>query len=186
MMRVLLALLLAPPALAVKMPDCLHAHTKRAPKDLAALQTCQKKAKSALEDKAEKLGKPLSEAQLDAIDDHQRAEAHRFLSESRFVIDGGDSPAPSDDSAPRNDSAPSGNGAPTPANPRGGSPQDASSDPRAASVIADVRARLAAAGVTDPSPALQGRLLDALTKSQGEVTPEIQHMIDAAAPQHAP
>ncbi len=72
---VALTLASAPASAAVK--NCLK--TKPPPLSLDDLRDCQQRVHDAAVARAEGKGTPLTEQQLDAIDDQQRAEARRFL-----------------------------------------------------------------------------------------------------------
>ena len=79
-----LPLLLALDALAApaaRLPDCIHvAGTTQLRQDLSSVRACQEKYRRRVVDQAEAKGKPVSEARLEEIDEHHRAEARSFLS----------------------------------------------------------------------------------------------------------
>ena len=86
----LLLAALTVPALAEKIPDCIHVSSTsvRYKADLDAVRDCQEKARQKLIDDAKDAGKPLSYAKLEGIDDKQRAQVRDFLGHSGTVIDG--------------------------------------------------------------------------------------------------
>ena len=91
----LLAVLAAPASAAVRPASCLHVSSGTAPSNLDELRDCQEKTRAAVVAAADKKGKPLTEAQLDKLDDYQRDEARRFLSQPQIVATGSaDEPAP--------------------------------------------------------------------------------------------
>ena len=72
---VVLTLASAPARAAVK--NCLKTHPR--PRTLERLRECQDDARAAAIERANRKGAPLTGAQLDAIDDQQRAEARDFF-----------------------------------------------------------------------------------------------------------
>jgi hypothetical protein len=81
----LLAALSAAPAAALSPARCLNPASGAAPSTLEELRACQDKARAAAVAAAAAKGAPLTDAQLDALDDYQRAEARRFFARSRVA-----------------------------------------------------------------------------------------------------
>ena len=69
---------LAAPASAVVVPACLHVSSGTAPSNLDELHACQNRARAAAVAAALDKGAPLTAAQLDKLDDDQRAEARKL------------------------------------------------------------------------------------------------------------
>lgn len=184
---------------APKPASCLHPAGKKAkpPKTLEALKSCQKRVKRALETAAQKKGKPLSDDQLDAVDDVQRAETREFMAASHEVIGAreADVEVPSSasgggDGGGRGDSASDG--------PRGGQggaqndgaagkddggPDHESTGDRDTSEAGDIQRRFTAAGVM-PAPGEIEAIKAAMFSTRGHVTPEISRMISNIIADH--
>jgi hypothetical protein len=98
----LLAVLAAPACAAVRPASCLHVSSGTATSSLDELRDCQEKTRAAVVAAAEKKGAPLTEAQLDKLDDYQRDEARKFLSQPQIVSTGNaDGAAPKPAARPR-------------------------------------------------------------------------------------
>ena len=162
----LLIALLAVPALAQKVPDCIHVSTTAAKlrykPDLDSVRDCQEKARQKLIDDAQNKGKPLSYAKVERIDDRQRAEVREFLANSGTIIEG---------STKNNRSL--------------GGVTDADRSRVSAAEGAEIGAleeRLHAAagdGKDGITPAMGRDLIDSLTKKQGFVSPDMKDLIDS-------
>lgn len=170
----LLAAALCAPAAARAWPDCLHVGAKKTPpRTFAELRACQKQAARRLADRAEAKGKPLSDADRDALAEHQRVEARKFLARPGAVVAGPPGPAPAEG---KNADAPnSGEDDGRPAGPG----MDANSA-ELGPAIAHVQQRFAAAGIDEVPQDAAARLRPALEATGGRVTPEIEGMIDDA------
>lgn len=162
----LLIALLAVPASAQKIPDCIHVSTTavklRYKPDLDAVRDCQEKARQKLIDDAQDKGKPLSYLKVERIDDHQRAEVREFLANSGTIIEGSTK------------------------NSRSlGGVTDADRSRVSAAEGAEIGAleeRLHAAagdGKDGITPAMGRDLIDSLTKKQGFVSPDMKDLIDS-------
>lgn len=160
-----LAALLAVPAAAQKVPDCIHVSTTavklRYKPDLEAVRDCQEKARQRLIDDAASKGRPLSHRTLERIDDEQRAQVRDFLANSGTVIEGA-----------------------TKSGPFGGvSDEDRSRVSAAEGAELDaLEKRLHAAagdGKDGITPAMGRDLIDSLTKQQGFVSAPMRDLIDA-------
>jgi hypothetical protein len=167
----LLPLLSAAPASAASLrpASCLvGSHGASAPKTLDELRECQAGAREDLIDAAESKGKPLTAAQLDKIDDLQRAEARKFLARPQIVSTG---PAAPDEGA-----------AATKGNLGGVTPADAARvDPKSASGIKGLQDRLQAAagdGKNGITPAMADDIRATLTQSQGSISPDMKALLD--------
>ncbi|MDP3541622.1 MAG: hypothetical protein Q8T11_04055 [Elusimicrobiota bacterium] len=162
----LLAALLAAPASAQKVPDCIHVSTTavklRYKPDLESVRDCQEKARQKLIDDAVSKGKPLSYRTIERIDDEQRAQVRDFLANSGTVIEG----------ATKSDRA------------LGGVTEEdrsrVSSEEGAALGALEERLHAAAGDGKDGiTPAMGRDLIDSLTKQQGFVSGEMKDLIDA-------
>ncbi len=166
---------LASPGAARTWPDCLKQGPKKTPaSSFKRLQSCQKKAKRRLIDQAEAKGRPLSAAELDALDAHQRAEARTFLAQPRVVVSG---PAPSEDDPQEEGQARAG-GDDAGGGRRVGGGHKGKHDRMFPAAAAQVEARFREAGIAEvPSDAVE-RLKLALTTSGGKITPDIDRQIN--------
>lgn len=162
----LLAALLAVPAAAQKVPDCIHVSTTavklRYKPNLESVRDCQEKARQKLIDDAANKGKPLSYQAIERIDDQQRAQVRDFLAHSGTIIEG----------ATKSDRG------------LGGVTDEdrsrVSSEEGAA--LGDLEKRLHAGagdGKDGITPAMGRDLIDSLTKQQGFVSGEMKDLIDA-------
>lgn len=174
---------LSTPGAARVWPDCLNSGPKKTPvSSFSRLKSCQKKAKRRLIDRAEAKAKPLSTAELDSLDAHQRAEARRFLAQPNIVVSGpplpqneaGDESAGQDGTDGSRGEAEHGQNGP---GDRGG--RKSKPDRVIAAAASQVEARFHEAGIPEvPSDAIE-RLKFALTASGGRITPDIDRQIDA-------
>lgn len=69
-------------------PDCLKPKGSPAPASFEELRACQDDARGELLERARRRGKELSGAERETLDEHQRAEARRFMARSREIIAG--------------------------------------------------------------------------------------------------
>jgi hypothetical protein len=83
LLPILLALLTVPASAAVHPASCLHVSSGTAPSNLDELRACQDRTRAAAIAAAAGKGAPLTGAQLDEIDDDQRAEARKFLAKPK-------------------------------------------------------------------------------------------------------
>lgn len=162
----LLAALLAVPAAAQKVPDCIHVSTTavklRYKPDLESVRDCQEKARQKLIDDAANKGKPLSYAKVERIDDLQRAEVRDFLANSGTIIEG----------ATKSDRGLGGLTGEDRARVSAGEGAE----------LGALEKRLHAAagdGKDGITPAMGRDLIDSLTKQQGFVSPQMRDLIDA-------
>ncbi|MCR4296180.1 MAG: hypothetical protein NUW21_11650 [Elusimicrobia bacterium] len=161
----LLVALLAVPASAQKVPDCIHVSTTAAKlrykPDLESVRDCQEKARQKLIDDAANKGKPLSYKTIERIDDEQRAQVRDFLANSGTIIEGATKSG------------------------RLGGVTDEDRSRVSAGEGAELDAlekRLHAAagdGKDGITPAMGRDLIDSLTKQQGFVSPQMRDLIDA-------
>lgn len=151
---------------ALALPDCIHVSTAAArPRykpDLDSVRDCQEKARRKLIGDAEAKGKPLSYAQIEGIDDRQRAEVREFLANSGTIIEG----------STKND------------RPLGGAVDEdlAKLSPEEGAEIRALEKRLheaAGDGKEGITPAMGRDLVDSLAKRQGFVSPGMRDLIDA-------
>jgi hypothetical protein len=162
----LLIALLAVPASAQKIPDCIHVSTTavklRYKPDLDSVRDCQEKAREKLIDDARNKGKPLSYAKVERIDDLQRAEVREFLANSGTIIEGSTKNSRS-------------LGGVTDADLSRVSPEEGAE-------IGALEKRLHAAagdGKDGITPAMGRDLIDSLTKKQGFVSSDMRDLIDS-------
>lgn len=162
----LLAALLAVPASAQKVPDCIHVSTTavklRYKPNLESVRDCQEKARQKLIDDAANKGKALSYQTIERIDDEQRAQVRDFLAHSGTIIEG----------ATKSDRG------------LGGVTDEDRSRVSAeeGAALGDLEKRLHAAagdGKDGITPAMGRDLIDSLTKRQGFVSGEMKDLIDA-------
>lgn len=161
----MLIALLAVPASAQKVPDCIHVSTTavklRYKPDLESVRDCQEKARQKLIDDAANKGKPLSYKTIERIDDEQRAQVRDFLANSGTIIEGA-----------------------TKSGPLGGVTEEDRSRASAGegAALGELEKRLHAAagdGKDGITPAMGRDLIDSLTKQQGFVSPQMRDLIDA-------
>jgi hypothetical protein len=162
----LLIAILAVPASAAKLPDCIHVSTTavrlRYKPNLDAVRDCHEKARQKLIDDAAAKGKPLSDAKLEQIDDEARAQVREFLANSGAVIDGGPGNGP-------------GLGGVTQKDLERVSAEDGAD-------ISGLEKRLHGAagdGKDGITPAMGRDLIDSLTKKQGFVSPDMKDLLDS-------
>jgi hypothetical protein len=171
----LLVVLAASPAFALKPASCLHPAKGSAPTSLDDLRACQAKTRAAVVAAAENKGAPLTPAQLDAIDDYQRAEARKFFAQPQIVATG--SPAPAATAAASASGAPGKLGGATPA--------DLSrADPKSRDAISGLQTRLQAAagdGSNGVTPAMAADIQSTLLKTQGSISPDMQSLLDSVS-----
>ena len=156
----------AKPAPAPKIPDCIHVSTMTArPRfqpDLETVRECQEIAKNRLIDEAAGKRKPLTEAQIEKIEDDQRAEVRDYLANSGVVLDG---------------KSKSGRGL------GGVTKKDLERvTPEEGAEIGALEKRLhdaAGDGKDGITPAMGRDIIDSLTKKQGFVSPDMKELLDA-------
>lgn len=155
---------LALSASAAKLPDCIHVSSTsvRYKADLDAVRDCQEKARQKMIDDAAAKGKPLTYAQLENIDDRQRAQVRDFLANSGTIIEG----------STKSDR---GLGGVTGDDLKRVSAEDGAD-------IQGLEKRLHAAagdGKDGITPAMGRDIIDSLTKKQGFVSPDMKDLIDS-------
>ncbi|MDD5303054.1 MAG: hypothetical protein PHS14_08080 [Elusimicrobia bacterium] len=160
----LLIALLAVPASAAKLPDCIHVSSTsvRYKADLDAVRDCQERARQKLIDDAAAKGKPLSYEKLEKIDDQQRAQVREFLANSGTIIEGTTKSDRGLGGVTQKDL------------------QRVSADEGAE--IGDLEKRLHAAagdGKEGITPAMGRDLIDSLTQKQGFVSADMRDLIDS-------
>lgn len=162
----LLIAVLAAPASAAKLPDCIHVSTTavhlRYKPNLDAVRDCQEKTRQGLIDDAVAKGKPLSEGKLEKIDDEHRAQVREYLANSGTVIEGTSAGGP-------------GLGGVTDKDLGRVSAEDGDE-------ISGLEKRLHAAagdGKDGISPAMGRDIIDSLTKKQGFVSPDMKDLLDS-------
>jgi len=175
MLTLLVVLAVAPANAAsvkVKPASCLHPASGSPPASLDDLRACQTTARAAVVDAAAAKGTPLTQAQLDKLDDYQRAEARKFFAQPGIVAKGG--PEPEADAPPAPKASPSKLG--------GATPSDlARTDGKTADSISDLQARLQAAagdGSNGITPAMGADILATLMQAQGGLSPDMKSLLD--------
>lgn len=170
----LLAVLAALPASAssasVRPKSCLHPKSGSPPTSLDDLRACQDRARADAVSAAASKGAPLTDAQLDKLDDFQRAEARKFLSSPSIVTSG--PPAPPETAQ---SSAPSGKLG-------GATAADLGRvDLNSAAAIKGLQGRLQAAagdGQNGVTPAMANDVRATLTQAQGGISPDMAALLD--------
>jgi len=190
----LLTLLTATPAAAHRLPDCLKLSAGAVDRSqtLAELKECQEASWEKFRAKKDEKGALPTPADLDRLDDHQRAEARRLLAESREVLDGNarhgvlqDEPDFGSKKGAVSALKP-GEAPPAGAHPGelgGVTEQDLSRvDEESAADIRALQARLHAAagdGRHGIAPAMAEDIRKTLAESQDSLSPEMQALLDA-------
>ncbi|MFI5363073.1 MAG: hypothetical protein ACHQ49_13980 [Elusimicrobiota bacterium] len=172
----LLAVLTVAPAAAapvkIKPASCLHPASGPPPASLEDLQACQNRTRAAVVNAAQSQGAPLTNAQLDKLDDYQRAEARKFFASPAIVAKGGPEPVTDAAASPQASTNKLG----------GATPSDlAHTDAKTASSISDLQARLQAAagdGSNGITPAMGADILATLTQAQGGLSPDMKALLD--------
>lgn len=160
----LLMAVLAVPASAQTLPDCIHVSSTsiRFKKTLDAVRECQDAARQKLIEDAKDKGKPLSYQKIELIEDRQRAEVRTYLEKSGTIIEGSSKSARSLEEATAKN------------------PDRLSTDESAEISALETRLRSAAgdgkAGIT---PAMGRDIIDSLEKKQGSVSPGMRDLIDS-------
>jgi hypothetical protein len=168
----LLAVLAAAPSSAapVRPASCLRGASGAAPASLDDLRDCQDRVRADAVNAAESKGKPLTAAQLDKLDDFQRAEARKFLSSSQAVIP---------------DAAPSAKPAASNGKLGGATGADlAKVDLKSAAAIKGLQGRMQAAagdGKNGVTPAMADDVRATLTQVQGSVSPDMQELLNSVS-----
>jgi hypothetical protein len=169
----LFALAAAPASAAVRPKSCLHDSSGAAPASLDALLACQDKARAAAVAAAQSKGTPLTEAQLDALDEFHRAEARKFLAQSQLVISG---PPPAPGAGSSNSGSSTGKlGGVTAADL-------ARVDAKTGASIQGLQGRLQAAagdGKNGITPSMADDIRATLTSAQGSISPEMQDLLNS-------
>lgn len=162
----LLVIALASPASAAKLPDCIHLSTSAARvrwmPDLDAVRDCQEKARETLAAGAAAKGRPLSETELEDLDEQQRAQAREYLAKSGTVIEGSSKAGP-------------GLGGVTDKDLGRVSAEEGTE-------VSGLEKRLHAAagdGKEGITPAMGRDMIDSLTKKQGFVSPDMKDLIES-------
>lgn len=170
-MFALIALLAATSAFAHRLPDCLRTPSERASgtQSLADLRTCQDRVREDFRTKRDKKGALPTSADLDRLDEHQRAEARRLLAGSKEIL--------GDDEAGPVKSRPGKLG--------GVTGRDLSrTDAKAAKILSDLQARIHAAagdGQDGITPAMAEDIKQTLASVQGLLSPQMQALLGAVA-----
>ncbi|HEX4049201.1 MAG TPA: hypothetical protein VH309_15245 [Elusimicrobiota bacterium] len=155
---------------AVRLASCLHPAAGKPPASFDGLRACQARARSAAVAAAAGKGAPLTDAQLDALDDAQRAEARKFFAQPSIVTTG--PPAPPETART---SAP-------PGKLGGATAADLSrADPKSAAAIEGLQGRLQAAagdGKDGVTPAMADDVRATLLQAQGGLSPDMQDLLD--------
>lgn len=152
--------------------DCLSdAGTGTPPTTFAQLRACQDRLRAGAIKKARLAGRNLTESQLEALDDLQRAQARRFFATNGSVESDGPPPAASAVAKPDAWG--------------GATPADLSRvGAGGAAAVAALQDRLhAAAGDGDQgiTPAMAADVRSTLLQAQGGVSPDMQALLDAVA-----
>jgi len=147
------------------------------------LRACQKKAARRVADQAEARGKPLTDAELDALGEHQREEARRFLARPGTVVAKPPDSA-AEAAAETKSETEAQNGAGTARRNDNGmimrdSNGDGSEPPAEMRDAANaINQRYKKAGVKKVPPEDLEDYKSALQKSGGVITPELNRLID--------
>jgi hypothetical protein len=174
----LFAVLTAAPSRAAGMPDCLgvakSSSTMARPATFDQLKACQ-----------DRVRKDVPKARVEALEEHQRAEARTFFADPSHEISGAPEAAAPDEAAA---AAPRDKGLPAHARPgQLGGPTAADLSRLGggdAASIGALEARLHAAagtGENGVTPAMADDIRATLTRSQGSVSPQMQALLDAVA-----
>ena len=191
LLPILLAALAGPASAAVRPASCVDVSSGTAPTSLAGLRRCQDKARAAAVAAAASKGTPLTEAQLDELDELQRAEARKFLAQPQIVTSG--EPRGSIGVSVRAAGA-SGSGSGGPAGSAASSnagssrgklggvtPGDlARTDPKSAASIQALQERMHAAagdGKAGITPAMADDVRATLNAQQGGISPEMSELL---------
>jgi len=162
----LLIALLAVPAFAQTVPDCIHVSTTavklRYKPDLDSVRDCQEKARQKLIDDAQSKGKPLSYAKVENIDDRQRAEVREFLANSGTIIEGSTKNSRSLGGVTGEDLS-----------------RVSAAEGAEIGALEDRLHQAAGDGKDGITPAMGRDLIDSLTKKQGFVSPDMKDLIDS-------
>lgn len=168
-LSILLFALVVPASAAVRPASCLHAPSGRAPSSLDELRACQDRTRGDVIAAAENKGTPLTEAQLDKIDDYQRAEARKFLAQPQIVSTG---PAET-----------AGVSAPPKGKLGGATAADLGRlDAKSALSIQGLQGRMQAAagdGKKGITPAMADDARATLMQAQGSISPDMQDLLNA-------
>ncbi|MFI5348674.1 MAG: hypothetical protein ACHQ2Z_03950 [Elusimicrobiota bacterium] len=145
---------LAVPASAASLPaSCLHVSSGTAPSNYEEFRACQARTLDDALASAERKGAPVTDAQLDAIDEFQRTEARKFLSRKGTVIGGGATAA-----------------------------DLGRADPKSADAIKGLQGRLQAAagdGKDGITPEMAADVRATLMQSQGGISPDMKDLLDS-------
>ncbi len=174
----LLAVLTAAPGAAAPLPDCLgvtkSSATMAAPRTFQDLRACQRAAADSV-----------PAAQRDALDEHQRAEARAFFADPDHVVTG------PDDGADAGAKDPGDSGSAASADlPPGVLPGSAAASvmprvsPADAAALAAVKAGLddaSAKGKAGDASGMADGLRAALLRTQGGVSPQMQALLDSVS-----
>lgn len=179
-----LAVLLAAPAAAARLPDCIHVSSTsvRMQKSLDAVRDCQDRARQELLDAAQARGAQVPAAKLDALDDHHRAEVRKYLAQSGEVLEGDE--VRMDESAGKN----AGAGDKLAAHARPGQLGGltgaalAKVSPGDAAALTALQKRLHAAagdGSSGVTPGMARDMIDTIKSRQGFVSGDMKALLDA-------
>jgi hypothetical protein len=172
LLPILLALLAAPASASVLPAPCFPVSSGTVPTSLGGLHRCQNKARAAAVAAAASKGTPMTEAQLDELDEFQRAEARKFLAQPGIVTSGKPARAAGGVSVVTKDGASS---------PGGATPADLSrADPKSAASIQALQERMRAAagdGKAGITPAMADDVRATLNAQQGGLSPEMSELL---------
>jgi hypothetical protein len=154
LLPLILAFLSIPASASVRPASCLHVSSGTAPTTLDELHACQDRTRKSAVAAAAAKGSPLTPAQLDEIDDYQRAEARKFLAK------------------------------PKTSNKLGGATAAdlARVDPNSAAAIVGLQGRLQAAAVDGKdgiTPSMADDIRATLMSAQGGISPDMKALLDA-------
>lgn len=184
MAPLLLAAVLALPASAARLPDCIHVSSTsvRLQKSLDSVRDCQDRVRQEMIDAAQMRGAQVPAAKLDALDEHHRAEVRKYLAQSGEVLEG--------DSV-RLDAAGGGSAAGGERLPAHAKPGQlggltaaalAKVSPGDAAALTALQKRLHAAagdGSSGVTPGMARDMLDTIQSRQGFVSGDMKALLDA-------
>ncbi|MDE2490373.1 MAG: hypothetical protein KGM24_05960 [Elusimicrobia bacterium] len=187
LLAALLAVLTASPAAALAPASCLKGTKKSPPpRTFDAFRACQKKARADALAQDAKNGRKPTQAQLDALDEGQRAEARKFFSNPNVVVDGppagdgdgdgGDASGVSNGSGGRGQDA---NGGDEDSGASGGDGA-AASDP-SLDALGDRLKAEAGDGKNGVTRAMAEQIRSALVQKEGSLSPDMKSLLDSVS-----
>ncbi len=160
--------LAAAPAQAASFPDCVHVSTStgKFKASFEEVRDCQDQVRERLVREARDAGRPMTDAQLERLEDHHRAESRAFLSRTELEPLG-EPPAAKEEIDPD-----------SPA-PAGAKPDIKAAD---AAAVLKLRKKLAdrkAAGEKGFTPGVSGDLREAVEAQEGGASEDMRGLLDS-------